>query len=840
LVGAGNHTSSESSKWAKDYIQLIVKRPLFARSESARTSWVLLACAFLVSLGLSEGQTATYYVDFEAGNDANSGLSVSSAWKRCPGDSAASGVVATTTLRAGDSVLFKGGVTYRGAIQVSVSGAIDNPVTFKGNAWGAEKAQLEGAQPWSPSWVQSPSQAFAQGNANFAKIYYATAPSGFTDFQRGFYEDGDFLWFSQSPDLPDAFYYDNIYDCYSVPQGSSSIQQTRTSLKDSTRLTQSDSAFWGGAQVATWIQGNLIAIKPVTSFDPATDTLQHADLGANPYTDRSSYYSLLNHVSLISRPGEYAFNPAENRIYLWPRNSDNPSAHSYAVQTIDTAFTITGSYVAIEGFRFRHYAQAVYASSTLAKGLIVRNNDIAKFRSANKYAIFVNAENSLVEGNQVVDCQRAVGILSSATGIVIRNNFVSRTSRQGIWFMGAQRSQIVGNTITDIQGIHANALSVYSGGADILIANNAISLANIPITYEDSANLTFYGNVIDCGDRSRPISEWFGTSGKIAFINNTFVRNPDPTCIFVLTPGSAQYVVINNIIDGGGPASTTHDYNLFLGTPNWTLAAHEEIQTSLSSIFVGGENWRLKAGSAAIDRGTNPSAHLPTGVFPNFNFNLDRDGNPRGSGGAWDRGAYEFASGSNDTTPPAVTLTSPVNGAAITGSYELKADASDDSAVAGVSFMVDGVVVGAEDTTAPYSVLWNSASATNGAHTIAARARDAAGNQTTSTVVSVTVSNQPGTGELQVGSRVRVAADPSLRVRSTPELAGVVVGNQNRDALGTIVSGPVTANGYTWWQINYDSAPDGWSIQGDSSAPWLVRVTGTAPRPPTGLRIVPD
>src|SRR5206468_3428303 len=42
---------------------------------------------------------------------------------------------------------------------------------------------------------------------------------------------------------------------------------------------------------------------------------------------------------------------------------------------------------------------------------------------------------------------------------------------------------------------------------------------------------------------------------------------------------------------------------------------------------------------------------------------------------------------------------------------------------------------------APYSVSWNTTSATNGSHTLTAAARDAAGNVTTSAGVTVTVSN---------------------------------------------------------------------------------------------------
>ena len=47
-------------------------------------------------------------------------------------------------------------------------------------------------------------------------------------------------------------------------------------------------------------------------------------------------------------------------------------------------------------------------------------------------------------------------------------------------------------------------------------------------------------------------------------------------------------------------------------------------------------------------------------------------------------------------------------------------------------FKLDGANFGAEDTTLPYSVTWNSTTVANGSHTLAAVARDAAGNMGTS------------------------------------------------------------------------------------------------------------
>jgi hypothetical protein len=71
----------------------------------------------------------------------------------------------------------------------------------------------------------------------------------------------------------------------------------------------------------------------------------------------------------------------------------------------------------------------------------------------------------------------------------------------------------------------------------------------------------------------------------------------------------------------------------------------------------------------------------------------------------------------------------------------VSANATDNVGVVGVQFKLDGANLGTEDTTAPYSVSWNTTTAANGAHTLTAVARDAAGNTTTSALVTMTVSN---------------------------------------------------------------------------------------------------
>src|SRR6266487_183327 len=94
-----------------------------------------------------------------------------------------------------------------------------------------------------------------------------------------------------------------------------------------------------------------------------------------------------------------------------------------------------------------------------------------------------------------------------------------------------------------------------------------------------------------------------------------------------------------------------------------------------------------------------------------------------------------------DTTPPTVSITSPASGSTVSNTITVTAGASDNVGVVGVQFTLDGANFGGEDTSSPYSVSWNTAAASNGSHTLTARARDAAGNATTSSAVTVTVFN---------------------------------------------------------------------------------------------------
>jgi hypothetical protein len=97
-----------------------------------------------------------------------------------------------------------------------------------------------------------------------------------------------------------------------------------------------------------------------------------------------------------------------------------------------------------------------------------------------------------------------------------------------------------------------------------------------------------------------------------------------------------------------------------------------------------------------------------------------------------------------DTTAPSVSMTAPASGATVSGAaVTVSANAIDNVAVTSVQFLLDGAALGAPDTSAPYSIDWDSTAVSNGTHTLSARASDASGNAATSASVTVTVSNVP-------------------------------------------------------------------------------------------------
>jgi len=157
-----------------------------------------------------------------------------------------------------------------------------------------------------------------------------------------------------------------------------------------------------------------------------------------------------------------------------------------------------------------------------------------------------------------------------------------------------------------------------------------------------------------------------------------------------------------------------------------------------------------------------------------------------------------------DNTAPNVALVgAPTEGQLVSGTIAITASASDvTSPIASVKFFARGSLLGT-DTTAPFSVNWDTTSGADGGATIQVVVEDMAGNTTTSTLRNVSVDNVSPTPTL---------ADPGQYLAGTVSLSAS--------------SDPDTT------QVDFERRPAGgglWvTIASDTTTPWGTSLDTTA------------
>ncbi|MFZ2522871.1 MAG: right-handed parallel beta-helix repeat-containing protein, partial [Minisyncoccia bacterium] len=82
-----------------------------------------------------------------------------------------------------------------------------------------------------------------------------------------------------------------------------------------------------------------------------------------------------------------------------------------------------------------------------------------------------------------------------------------------------------------------------------------------------------------------------------------------------------------------------------------------------------------------------------------------------------------------------------------------------------------------------------------------------------------------------IGQRIQTSA--TLNVRSQASLTATVIGTQPYGAAGTITGGPVNQGTFNWWNVNYDTGVDGWSVEDFMYVSYIPTPTPTSPPPPT-------
>ena len=618
---------------------------------------------------------ATYYVDFDAGSDSNAGTSTGAAFKHCPGDALATSTAAGTTLAAGDTVNFKGGVVYRGQVVGQASGSAGNFITLQGDAsvhgWGTGKAIMEGAVVSSFSWTPCANAADCYTNVNWANIYYSAIPAALTNtaFQSILVNGTNILPLAQEPNPTDRIQIDVVGEWYSPTAMTSSL------TTDSARFTNGNPAFYNECLLGRYLTVNAADFVSVTGYSPSANIITNAASGS---IGTPPAYTIFNHPFHIDQAGEYAIRTNENRIYYWPRNSENPSTVTYSVAVNNSAFLDVGhSYLQYNGFKIRGYFGAVGATgergtafdtdsvATTRSNMVVGNCEIALMRSMDRdWIIEVRRGFATVTNNTLTDSYGGGFIVGTSLAIVQYNTLSNITGTAG-YVNTCTNCDISYNNFLDVRGTHAQGVSIYGNDlnnwcVDVYFHHNKVLNYGALLTHQWSTNIFVYNNIFDAQESGGQINHWSGVKGTW-YINNVMVGNTNDNILSVGGDNTAwHHRIINNIIDGGGVeksvtfANSISDYNIFISFASpWSQGTNDMgpgdiYNTNLTAIFIDptARDWRLKPGSVAADMGTNVFSYFWDGRGVTNDF----IGTIRPQNVLFDIGAYEGASSATSSS----------------------------------------------------------------------------------------------------------------------------------------------------------------------------------------------
>jgi hypothetical protein len=530
----------------------------------ARLGLRVLVAAICLSWG-TWVSAATYYVDFSGGDDARDGLSPATAWKHAPGDAAAADKPAAVKLAPGDTVVFRGGVAYHGAIRVASSGEAGKPITLDGNTsgvFGSGRAILDGGRVIT-GWRRCASAAEARGHARWRDLFYADIDVDITPnvshgefvvhrqmprdrqapWQRVILIDGDrrLLPISQFPKPKDAFYPDLPADFL---QSSRRLEATDTGsvITDEINLKVEEASYYDGMFVGVHGGNNHVYFGKVVRYDPKSHQLCVPRFTATTYP--TTRYAFYNSPRLIEQPGEWAVESipgGRTRVYLLPERLENDQPVNIGFPEFETGVSIDSgaSHIHVKGFLVQRYSGgaggvSVSRNTPRAHHVTVSDCEI-RFISGHAGVGLNYCDDIVVEKCYIHHCPAwTTGVfLSRVNRYEVRDCYLEKNSGSGIRHYECKEGVVRGNAILDHFGMHSSGINVYEGCANVLLENNYVQ--NTVTINRNAENIVFRNNVIDGMGRSAVCLAMWGsgqTGGRdiknVQFLNNTFVNtNPE-------------------------------------------------------------------------------------------------------------------------------------------------------------------------------------------------------------------------------------------------------------------------------------------------------------------------
>lgn len=566
--------------------------------------WIFLALFSELSLA------KTYYVDFSGGSDENDGLSTVKPFKHSPGDSQATSVPSQLSLVDGDTVIFKGGVKYRGTVKVGFSG-----IVLDGNSsgtFGKGKAIIDGSEQlsgWSPCSLNQVS----------VKLFCTKLPTNAKPLALNLYEGLSKSVMARIPTPTDYYETDNLDEFFSAAPANISPG----TISDSQNLGGLDGGA-SSAMINIWGGSNRLFLKKISKLGSGAVSFD----AVPTYTDRPTRYSIVNHPAALDKPGEYYVDMEKGVLYLYPQNATSLTTATYSAR--GNGFVIQGNNVTVRNFIIQNVAGApddqisgiaIYVGGkglgNYVSGVTVEENEIRFNSSAErKGAVSADVTQGLtVKGNSIHHNlpNRGVLVTRSDTATVV-NNKVEKVGGTGISFLGVTNGKITNNQVINIAGVHANGITMYLGSDNSQAVNNYVNIDGVALTMQDSNNLVVGHNTLVTQKDAYTIAAWpptknyTGSSGLC--VHNNAIVNKFKKSLFVDKNSLSGLAVGNNIIDGtvfnvAGLKVSNNVYTTlsFLQSAKygWKLSDTEYIQPK-ADVYVAPDKGDFRLNQTSIDK----------------------------------------------------------------------------------------------------------------------------------------------------------------------------------------------------------------------------------------------
>ena len=302
------------------------------------------------------------YIDFEGGDDWRDGKTPKTAWKFHPWDPQAR--ASAQKCKGIHTYVFKGGVTYRGALSAAESGTPGNPIRLtRDPAWGEGESIISGSLQIKGGWTKATANE-ALGIPKIDNVWYQVLKGRKASSM--WQVNGDQverLHIARWPNFDASDADDPVknwpeFSAYEIKTG----RFTSPALKK-----LGDKSFFDGAEI--WSEGAFLMASACHcqyspgSYDPVSGSIVILGRAGNQQFTRIPAYAKVhfmfeNSPKLLDAPGEFYYvtkGPASGRLYVWPTQGMDPNKTIFELAQNTTLIQIADHHdIVISGLDFRY------------------------------------------------------------------------------------------------------------------------------------------------------------------------------------------------------------------------------------------------------------------------------------------------------------------------------------------------------------------------------------------------------------------------------------------------------------------------------------------------------